>query len=484
MRFVKTDFLLGAVACAAAVLTYVQTVNFPFVPFTDAICFLPQAVKFAQGEGLRNVYTFTYLPDGAYVWHGFLFPLVLGGVFGTDTYIKVTIGLAVLNALNVLLLAAALVRLTSYWKPALRLVFLVVCLLTQVGFLQGVLGRPETLSSLLISGGLLAWSCRPSSAVYIVLGVLAGLLAVTSPAPAVFAAGCLVAALFVGERRPAEVLKIGAILAITALATITVAFRSYPYSLNQWIWGMQQHANTVIKDLPGPLTLRLVLRSFVISSGHFASGLVLACGWVLAVRVVWNIRRKRPVSCYVLIGLVSLLGLAVARMALRGHFYYLLCLFPVAAGIAAVALGARNVCSIALKICVLLVLALSSLDSLLLQGGRLLGYTGLQLPEARRLFAEDLKDMPGKVAVSMDLAVLSDTTERLQVLYDYVPPCKEPDADWLVVQQYCFFYSEPPTYANFRIVKNRFFPKQKLPGRFSQWFGVNGYGYAVYERVR
>jgi hypothetical protein len=84
----------------------------------------------------------------------------------------------------------------------------------------------------------------------------------------------------------------------------------------------------------------------------------------------------------------------------------------------------------------------------------------------------------------MDLAALSDTTDRLEVLYNYVPPCEEPDTDWLVAQQYCFFYAEPPTYANFKLVSNRFAAKRKLPGRLSQWFGVNGYGYAVYERVR
>jgi hypothetical protein len=147
-------------------------------------------------------------------------------------------------------------------------------------------------------------------------------------------------------------------------------------------------------------------------------------------------------------------------------------------------LHGRNTCGLVLAVGLWLALALPSLDPLLFQAGRILGYTGLPWPQARRPLAEDFKDLPGKVAVSMDLAALSDTTDRLEVLYGYVPPCKEPDIDWLVAQQYCFFYAEPPTYANFKLVKNRFAAKQKLPGRLSQWFGVNGYGYAVYERVR
>jgi xanthosine utilization system XapX-like protein len=484
MRFAKTDMLLGVMICAAAFLTYIHTVNFPFVPFTDAIWFLPQGIKFAQGEGLRNVYQATYLPDGAYVWHGFLLPLVLGGVFGTDTYIKVTFALAVLNAVNVVLLGAALVRLTSDWKLSSRLLFVIACLLTQVGFLQGVLGRPETLSSLLITCGLLAWSFRPTVAVYVALGVLTGLLAVTSPAPAVFAAGFLVGAILVREKRIAEVFKIGAILTMAALAAIAVAFWFYPYSLGQWIWGLQQHANTVIKDSDGPVTMNLLLQRFVISSGRFGSGLVFAFCWAMALRLVWSIRRERPLHCVLVAVVVLLVSLALLRMAFNGQFYYLLCLFPLAAGVAAVALHARSAPAPLLRFGLLLALALSSLDPLLLQAGRFFGYTGLPLPEARRLFAEDFRDMPGKVAVSMDLAVLSDTTDRLEVLYKYVPPCEEPDTDWLVTQQYCFFYAEPPNYANFKLVKNRFAAKQKLPGRLSQWFGVNGYGYAVYERVR
>ncbi len=98
MRFAKTNILLGVMICGAAFLTCLQTVNFPFVPFTDAICFLPQAVKFAQGEGLRNVYVFDYLPDGAFIWHGFLFPIILGGLFKTDTYAKVSVVLAIMNS--------------------------------------------------------------------------------------------------------------------------------------------------------------------------------------------------------------------------------------------------------------------------------------------------------------------------------------------------------------------------------------------------
>jgi hypothetical protein len=484
-RFTRIDILLGSVICAAALFAFIQAAAFPFVPFTDAVCFLPQAVKFAQGEGLRNVYMLTYLPDGAFVWHGFLFPLVLGGVFGTDTYIKVSFALAFLNAANVLILGAALVRFTSVWKPILRWTFVTLCVLTQVGFLQGVLGRPESLSSLLIACGLLAWTFRPSLAVYIILGLLTGLLAVTSPVPAVFAASFLVAAVLLREERIGAVLKVGAVLGVAALAAIALAFLFYPYSLAQWIWGLQQHAASAgFNYPPESLTLNLLLQRFVIVTGRFACGLVFASICVVAVTYVWSARRQRSVHSYIAIAIVLLVGLAVMRMAYIGTFYYLLCLFPLAAGVAAVALHTGNACGPVLRFGLLAMLALSSLDPLLLQAGRLLGYTGLPLPEARRLFAEDLKDMPGKVAVSMDLAALSDKTDRLEVLYNYVPPCEEPDTDWLVAQQYCFFYAEPPTYANFKLVKNRFAAKQKLPGRLSQWFGVNGYGYAVYERVR
>lgn len=482
-RFAKYNVLTGMAICAAAFLTVIQTVNFPFVPFTDAICFLPQAVKFAQGDGLRNVYQFAYLPDGAYVWHGFLFPLVLGGVFGTDTYIKVTLALAVLNALNIVLLGYALVRLTSDWKPGLSLVFVMVCLLAQVGFLQGILGRPETLSSLLFSCGLLLWTFRPSLVVYGLIGVVIGMLAVTSPLPAVYAGGFAFIGILTRETRPSALLGSAAVVGAAALLAVTLAFCFYPYTLGQWLWGMEQHAKNVIKDHGAGTTLAAIMRQFFISSGRLMMGPVFAGSLAAAGYIVWQARGGRRRYGLALLALVLLLGFVVFRVSFEKQFYYLLCIFPVAAGLAAKLLGmANSLLSLTLKTVVFAALALSALDPLLLQAGRIFGYSGMPLPEARRLFAEDIKKMPGKVALSMDLAVLSDTTDRLKVLYSYVPPCEEPDADWLVAQQFCYFYDTPPTYENFTLVQDRFVDRKKRPGRLSQWFGVNGYGYAVYRR--
>ena len=55
------------------------------------------------------------------------------------------------------------------------------------------------------------------------------------------------------------------------------------------------------------------------------------------------------------------------RIALQGQFYYLLCLFPLAAGVAAVALHTGNACGPVLSFGLLAMLALSSLDPRLLQ---------------------------------------------------------------------------------------------------------------------
>jgi hypothetical protein len=248
---------------------------------------------------------------------------------------------------------------------------------------------------------------------------------------------------------------------------------------------MEQHARNVIKDHHAGISLAPIMRQFFISTGRFMMGPVIAVFWAAACYIVWQSRGSRNWHGRALLACVLLLGVAVFRVSFEIQFYYILCFFPVCAGLAASLLGmANSLTSLILKTVVFAILALSALDPLLLQAGRVLNCIGVPFHEARRLFAEDIKTMPGKVAVSMDLTVLSDTTDKLHALYDYVPPLEEPDTEWLVIQQYCFFYSEPPTYTNFRLVKNRFVLKQNPLGRLSQWFGVNGYGYAVYERVR
>ena len=160
-------------------------------------------------------------------------------------------------------------------------------------------------------------------------------------------------------------------------------------------------------------------------------------------------------------------------------------MFPIAIGCAAVFLNEKNTLfKLSVKLCISISLVLSSLDPILLQAGAILGYRSLPLVEAREMFARDFEMMPGRVAISMDLAVLTDRTERLQVIYDYVPKCDEPETDWLVVQQYSFFYNAPPDYEKFQLEKNRFVEQTKFQGRIAQWFGVNGYGYAIYKRKR
>lgn len=479
--------LLGLIAISAAALTYLQTANFPFVPFTDAICFLPQAVKFAQGDGLRNVYQFDYLPDGAFIWHGFLFPLILGGLFKTDTYTKVSVVLAVMNAFTVLVLAAALLRLTSQWRIAPRAAFLSVCLLAQAGFLLGMLGRPETLSSLLIAAGLLAWTFKSSWLVYAAIGVILGLLAVTSPVPAVSAALCLLIGMVIREGLSSSLVKAGVLVSAVALLATVVAFQFYPYSFGQWLWGMEQHAKSVIKRGSEWTDVSWLLRQYVISSGRLMMGGVFAGALAAAGYLIWTQASLTRLLRVALVAFLAVFAVIIVRFSIVSGFYVMLSLFPLGAGVIFSLLNVHRAADAwrvsLLKFCTVLFLAIASLDPLLLQTGRAMGFSGMPLTEARRLFEQDMAEMPGRIAVSMDLAVLSDSTERLQVLYGYVPPCVEPDTDWLVAQQFCYFYNVPPAYQNFTLVKNRFVDKQKFPGRLSQWFGVNGYGYAVYRRI-
>ena len=476
--------ILIVLFCAA--LVYFQSAYFPFVPFTDAICFLPQAVNFAQGDGLRNVYTFNYISDGAYIWHGFLFPLILGGVFKASNYEKVTLALAVINFLNVVILGGALMRMTSKIPCAKRSLFLIACLLAQVGFLQGVIGRPETLSSLLISIGLLIWSYGVSNLICIFLGLITGLLAVTSPLSMVSAGLCLAIAIAYRTKWNFKTLaKYGFIPVFTAIAVYS-SFLFYPYTFEQWLWGLEKHASSVIRKGNEWMNVAWILRHYFVSTGRLMMGGIFFCCICAAVFMVSSSKNHKLWQKWGINTLIILFFVFILRYSYASGFYTMLCIFPIGAGVLARFIAMQKTrwlkFSTILKFSALIFLSISCFDPLLLQIGRHLGYRSLSLQEARSVFLEDLKQMPGEITISMDLAVLSDSTSNLKVIYDYVPPCKEPNSRWFVLQQYSFFYTAPPQYENYSLVKNRFVEINALSGRLSQWFGVNGYGYAIYER--
>lgn len=483
MKNRKTQIALIIVSILVIFGAYFRTSGFPFVPFTDAICFLPQSVSYAQGEGLRNIYCFTYIPDGAFIWHGFLFSLLIG-LFKVDTYDKVSILLALMNAANVAILAFALARLTCAWKSRTRLFFLSSGLIVQAGYLQGLLGRPESLSSLLVSMGVLMWTFKPNLWFSCFMGSVIGLLAVTSPVTAVSAGICFIIGSMIRFRNLPGFLLNGLLAAVGAVLSILVALYFYPYTWAQWLWGLRIHSGSVIRDsLP---TLPVIIRQYFINSGQFMMGLVflstLMCGALIILRVNQTNRK----TLVFLLSFLGLFGLFVLYYSHSSGYYTMLCLLPLGLAVAALALrpelaGFGRIPKI-LKISFFLSLSAASLDPILLQIGYFMGHGGLPMNQARRFFAEDERWMTGEVTVSMDLALLTDNIERVHVIYDYVPPCHEPLTQWLVIQQYCFFYEEPPTYEKYYLVKNRFCNVKKWPGRLSQWFGANGYGYAIYKK--
>jgi hypothetical protein len=278
----------------------------------------------------------------------------------------------------------------------------------------------------------------------------------------------------------------GIFVILGAVAAVSVGFTFYPYSIAQWLWGLEQHASAVVYVREGWLNLDQLLRAYVISTGRLMMGGIFLVVVALTIYHLWRTQEARKVQKFGSIGLVVCVAALAVRFTTISGFYNMLCLFPIGVAVAASTLGTQsyslNTVGKLLKNCFFACLLISTADPLLLQLGSLLGYKGMPLLEARRLFSNDMKTMPGDITLSMDLAVLSDRTDRLQTIYKYVPPCEEPDTPWLVVQQFSYSYSEPPSYTSYRLVKNRFVDIKKMPGRLQQWFGAPGYGYAIYKK--
>jgi hypothetical protein len=245
----------------------------------DAMFFLPQVIEYAKGGGLRNPYyerTFAYSPahDGRHIWHGFLYQLLMGGALHADTYPKLALAGAFLNAASVLLLAAALVGLFSEVPTVLQIGMFSAILIALGGFLLGLQGRPETLSIGLTSVAVWVGRVTRSFIGAGVLGAITGFSAITSPMPALLLALGIAIWWIMKYGFSQEILS-RAIVAVTgALAALALGFAIYPYSPYEWVHGIMEHRRFLHR-----FAIWDNWRSWLVFSGHFFLGGIVVLGF-------------------------------------------------------------------------------------------------------------------------------------------------------------------------------------------------------------
>lgn len=470
--------LLLATLLAASFLVFAAHV-YP-VPTADSYSFLPPALSFEAGRGLRNPMSDLALrldPTGEarYVQYPPLFQLALALLMTRPTPGAAFLALGALNALNLLLSALLLARTASHLPRAATLGAGVGLLGLATGLLGHQMGRPEVLATLWVLLSIHLHLSLPPERSWAAGGVLLGLLGATHPMGGLVL-GLLTALSFAARRPTPKALLLAAGTLAVSLSTFALVLALSPFGLRETLAGTLRHAEITLAHRHPGAALTPYWISNPGSTFYALPYLLLVAG--LGARAA--ARRVSVCSPALFIALLlPLLAIAWSTGVRTPELTYNLFLFAPAVFAANLALaGGRTVHQGA----VLLAhgaAAAGYLRTLVLFGFFLAH--GLPLEEAREAFRRVLSEH-GRAGVTPSLWVLSEDYERM-IAWPAAYVDQLSGAEVFVTQQNYSGLQAPPELTGFRLVENRFLhrPCEVLGVRLANT--VPGYAYAVYRRV-
>ncbi len=451
----------------------------------DAEYFLPQIISYTNGHGLINEYyqtAYNYSPhhDGRFIWHGFLFQVLLSDVFHTSTYTQIAFAYSILNILCLILTAAIIHIHTKKNSLLISSLLLVLMLMTEGGFLIGLQGRSETLSILLILIGILVLQLKNSYQKNLLVGIIVGLLTVTSPLNAFFVA--LALSIYLPLQLGFSKSLVSAIVfsAIGLGLSVFLAFQIYPYQFSEWITGIGTHTKT-LKTF-GTISS---WRHWLLFSGHFFMGAIVLLTFIISFILLNSIKLNLLLKNVFRLGIVLVFFALIYYTTISGWY--------VSAGL--VPLFLLIILSLPslnqlqphpkyLFITVLAVFGISTIDPLLIGIARLGKWNGPSLEQSQRNLKSDLPQLSG-IAFSAGLFVLIDNMKNNRVLlyeeYAFSKTIKS-DLEYFIIQQNHSASDQPGVYENYELYIDRFAKIKKMNGRLGQWFQPAGFGYAIYRK--
>ena len=472
--------LLCAVALGAYHI-FASSVMYP-VPGGDAVVFMPAAVNLKAGRGLSN-----YLWTGRhrYVEHPPLFQMVVSACMWKSDTKNAFIVLAIFNALTLTLYAAIL----GTAKFARKLIastagfIVLVSSLFALAFLifTALGGRPETLSTLVLTLAIGAVTWLPRKGWPVCLGIAIGVAAAIHPIHGIFIA-CLVVITFLLTAPVPQAVRKMMLAAAIALPLFWLLLSLGPYPVAEVLRTLSWHAALAAGPDYRLSTLALYYLKLAPWSGVYLLGLSLVLVWcgihfwrgaedrmtrwsrlaalLLAAFVFWFFSVRRPNASYYLIMLAPALAV--------GALY----LFDLRNGS-----GGRRLAGPPL----LILAAYFSIFSLCLARDIALFVDyrtdGVSFAEARRDFDRLARSTDQVISVSESLWVLADKFDRISIVERGTA-----SGDLMVVQQTQRGSLSPPVIPGYSLLSQHFISHQP------KWFGLPiarttpGYSFAVFAR--
>jgi hypothetical protein len=477
--------LLLAALLAASFLVFAAHV-YP-VPTADSYSFLPPALSFEAGRGLRNPVSDLALrldPAGEarYVQYPPLFQLALALLMTRPTPGAAFLALGALNALNLLLSALLLARTASQFGDrrdrsprAATLAAGVGLLGLATGLLGHQMGRPEVLATLWVLLSLHLHLSLPPERSWAAGGVLLGLLGATHPMGGLVL-GLLTALSFAARRPTPRALLLAAGALAASLATFAILLALSPFGLRETLAGTLRHAEITLAARHAGAALTPYWISNPGSTFYALPYLLLVAG--LGARAVARRISVRSPALFTAL-LLPLLAIAWSTGVRTPELTYNLFLFAPAVFAANLALASGRTIHQGAVLLAHGAAAAGYLRTLVLFGFFLAH--GVPLEEARDAFRRILPEH-GRAGVTPSLWVLSEEYERM-IAWPAAYVDQLTGAEVFVAQQNYSGRQTPPELPGFRLVENRFLrrPCEVLGVRLANT--VPGYAYAVYRRI-
>ena len=458
------------------------------VPGGDAAVFMPAAINQEAGRGLTNSLWEVY-PDPMgqhrFLEHPLLFQMVVSACMWKSETRNAFIVLAIFNALTLTLYAAFLCTA----KFARELIgstagfLLLAASLFALAFLIFIdaVGRPEAMSTLILTLALAAVSWLPQKSWSICLGIAIGVSAAIHPTHGIFIA-CLVAVTFLFAAPVPQAIGKMIIAAAVALPLFWVLLSLSPYPVEETLRAVSKHAALATAPDYRLSTLAAFYLKLAPWSGLYLLGLSLVLVWYglsfwrgaegrlprwtrpaalfLTAFVFWFFSIRRPNASYYLMMLAPALA--------AGALY----LFHVRSGT-----HNRRLATLPFWI----LMAFFSTFSLFLARdiALFINYrtVSVSFTEARRDFHRLLSSTDQVISVSESLWVLANEFERISIVERGTA-----SGDLMVLQQTQRGALSPPVIPGYRLLSQNFISH---PPTF---FGLPiarttpGYSFAVFSR--
>ncbi|HXO28205.1 MAG TPA: hypothetical protein VOA80_12725 [Thermoanaerobaculia bacterium] len=471
--------MLAGLAVALTLGAYARHV-YP-VPSNDSSAFVPPAILFAAGQGLRDPLSSVSIRPGddRYLQYPPLFPLAVGLLMREPNPQAAFAAIGALAGMDALLLAwllGRIIRRQGRGGPGSAALAGVLALLAAATNLVGEqTGRPEVLAALWALLAAHAGLTLPPQRSWWIIGPLMGLTGATHPMAGLLLG--LLQATHLAARLPARraLVAIGS-TAVSAAAVFLAALALSPFGIMDILAGTAHHAQLAV--LRGGSNAQLADYWVRATGATFYALPFLLLASSAAARAL--LQRRMPPLLSVIFAL--LLGAVIwyAGVRIPEHAYNLLLFAP---GVFAAnlhlllsATGLERRLLIAATSVAHGLAAIGFLRSVALFG-IFLGQ-GVSLAAARGEVSYWVSAARGKIAVTSSLWVLSEDYRRLEIL---VGPAG-PEVETVVLQQNYSGRLTPPELPGFTLRRNTFRPSACRVFGLLLANTVPGYSYGLYTR--